>query len=68
MIHFSLRQIEYFVAAAQCRSTVNAAKSLSVSQPSISNAIAELEALWDERLFVRIPGKRIELSSAGTRR
>ncbi|HGM4966706.1 TPA: LysR family transcriptional regulator, partial [Pseudomonas putida] len=51
MIHFSLRQIEYFVAAAQCRSTVNAAKSLSVSQPSISNAIAELEALWDERLF-----------------
>lgn len=68
MIHFSLRQIEYFVAAAQCRSTVNAAKSLSVSQPSISNAIAELEALWDERLFVRIPGKGIELSSAGTRR
>lgn len=68
MIHFSMRQIEYFVAAAQCRSTVKAAKSLSVSQPSISNAISELESLWNERLFVRIPGKGIELSTAGSRR
>ncbi len=68
MIHFSLRQIEYFVAAAECRSTLNAAKALSVSQPSISHAIAELEAQWAERLFVRLPGKGIELSSAGTRR
>jgi DNA-binding transcriptional LysR family regulator len=68
MIHFSLRQIEYFVAAAECRSTVNAAKKMNVSQPSISHAIAELEALWAERLFVRVPGKGVELSNAGTRR
>ncbi|MBA6104637.1 MULTISPECIES: LysR substrate-binding domain-containing protein [Pseudomonas] len=68
MIHFSLRQIEYFVAAAECRTTLSAAKRLNVSQPSISHAIAELEDLWKERLFVRLPGKGIELSSAGLRR
>nr|WP_232533494.1 LysR family transcriptional regulator [Delftia acidovorans] len=53
MIQISLRQLEYFVAAARHGSTARAAEAIGVSQPSISKAIADLEALWGEALFVR---------------
>ena len=39
-----LRQLRYVVAAADCGHVTEAAKRLNVSQPSISSAIAELEA------------------------
>lgn len=68
MIPFTLRQLEYFVAAARHGSTSKAAAALSVSQPSISNAIGELEALWKETLFHRIHAQGLELTSAGKRR
>lgn len=41
---------------------------MHVSQPSISKAIAELEALWGEQLFVRLPAKGLELTPAGADR
>ncbi|MGH8831132.1 MAG: LysR substrate-binding domain-containing protein, partial [Polaromonas sp.] len=68
MIHFSLRQLEYLVAAAQHGGAARAAQALHVSQPSISKAIAELEALWDERLFVRLHARGLELTAAGAAR
>jgi DNA-binding transcriptional LysR family regulator len=68
MIHFSLRQLEYLVAAAHHGGAARAAQALHVSQPSISKAIAELEALWDERLFVRLHARGLELTAAGTAR
>lgn len=68
MIHFSLRQIEYFAAAARHGGAARAAQALNVSQPSISKAIAELEDLWGERLFVRIHARGLELTAAGTAR
>ncbi|OWJ55920.1 MULTISPECIES: LysR family transcriptional regulator [Paraburkholderia] len=68
MIHFTLRQIEYFMAAVEHRGAVAAAKAMNVSQPSISHAIGELEALWGERLFTRVPSRGLELTSAGKRR
>ena len=68
MIHFSLRQIEYFDAAARCGGAAAAAKALQVSQPSISKAIAELESLWGEQLFVRLHARGLELTAAGALR
>jgi DNA-binding transcriptional LysR family regulator len=68
MLHLSLRQLEYFAAAAQYGSAARAAAALSVSQPSISKAIAELETLWRERLFVRLHARGLELTVAGEAR
>lgn len=68
MIHFSLRQLEYLVAAAQHGGAARAAQALHVSQPSISKAIGELEALWSERLFVRMHARGLELTAAGATR
>ncbi|MEO6986218.1 MAG: LysR family transcriptional regulator [Paralcaligenes sp.] len=65
MIKVTLRQLEYFVAAARHGSTVKAAHALNVSQPSISHAIGELEALWDEKLFYRLHAQGMELSASG---
>lgn len=65
MIHFSLRQLEYLVAAAHHGGAARAAQALHVSQPSISKAIAELEALWGERLFVRLHARGLEVTAAG---
>lgn len=68
MIHFSLRQLEYLVAAAHHGGAARAALALHVSQPSISKAISELEALWDERLFVRLHARGLEVTAAGAAR
>jgi len=68
LIAFTLREIEYFVAAAQHGSTAKAARALNVSQPSISHAIKELEALWKEKLFHRLHAQGLELTSSGMRR
>ncbi|MBB4518352.1 DNA-binding transcriptional LysR family regulator [Paraburkholderia fungorum] len=63
-----MRQIEYFMAAVEHRGALAAAKAMNVSQPSISHAIGELEALWCERLFTRVPSRGLELTAAGKRR
>lgn len=68
MIHVTLRQLEYFTAAAQHGGAARAAAAMSVSQPSISKAIAELESLWAERLFVRRHARGLELTAAGAAR
>ncbi len=65
MINISLRQLEYFVAAAQHGGAARAAHALCVSQPSISKAIADLEALWNEALFVRRHARGLDLTAAG---
>ncbi len=68
MIHLNLRQLEYFVAAARHGGAARAAESLNVSQPSISKAIADLEALWGEPLFIRLHARGLALTSAGAMR
>lgn len=67
-MHLNLRQLEYFVAAARHGGAARAAAALNVSQPSISKAIADLEALWGEPLFVRLHARGLELTAAGTAR
>ena len=54
MMQINLRQLEYFAAAAHHGGAARAALALGVSQPSVSKAIADLEALWGEVLFVRL--------------
>lgn len=65
MIQISLRQLEYFLAAARHGGAVKAAEALHVSQPSISKAIADLERHWGEQLFVRKHAKGLDLTAAG---
>jgi DNA-binding transcriptional LysR family regulator len=59
-----IQSITYFVAAAESMSFTAAARSLYVSQPSISKKIAELEAELGLTLFNR-NGKSIQLTAAG---
>ena len=64
-MQINLRQLEYFAAAAHHGGAARAAQALNVSQPSISKAIADLEALWGEALFVRLHARGMELTAAG---
>ncbi len=63
---FTLRQLEYFVAVAECGSVTGAADRVNVSSPSISSAIAQLEASFGLSLFVRRHAKGLSLTRHGT--
>uniref|UniRef100_UPI00339D59F9 LysR family transcriptional regulator n=1 Tax=Cupriavidus necator TaxID=106590 RepID=UPI00339D59F9 len=64
----SLRLLRYFAATAETGSTTAAARRLNVSQPSISVAIRELEALFEETLFARDVGAKMTLTRFGVRK
>lgn len=68
MINFTLRQIGYFIAAAEQGSTAAAARSLNVSQPSISMAVTHLEQVFGQPLFVRRPAQGLVLTPFGQRK
>lgn len=63
-MHFSLRQLEIFLATAQHENISRAAASLSLSQSAASSALAELERQYDAQLFDRV-GKRLQLNAFG---
>lgn len=67
MLRYSLRQLEYFVTTAEHRSVANAARVLSVSQPSVSKAITNLEGEFSTQLFIRHHAKGVSLTQAGER-
>ena len=52
---FTLKQIRYFVAAAQQGSVSGASQSLSISQSSVTESIKDLEAILGVALFDRHP-------------
>jgi DNA-binding transcriptional LysR family regulator len=52
---FTLKQIRYFVAAAQRGSVSGASQSLSISQSAVTEGIKELEATLGVSLFERHP-------------
>ena len=53
----TLRHLKIFVCVAECGGMTAAAEKLYVSQPTISQAIAELERYYDVRLFERLSQK-----------
>ena len=67
MIPFTLRQLAYFVAAAEQGSVAGAARALNISQPSISAAIARLEAVFAVQLFVRHHARGVVPTAIGRR-
>ena len=63
----SLRALRYFVATAEAGSVTGAARQVRVSQPSVSAAIAQLEAGLKVQLFVRHHAKGLSLTLPGDR-
>ncbi|HTN98272.1 MAG TPA: LysR substrate-binding domain-containing protein [Nordella sp.] len=61
----TLRQLKYFVAAAEQGSIVLASETISISQPSISAAIAHLEAEYKVQLFIRHQAHGLSLTPVG---
>ncbi|PLC52174.1 LysR family transcriptional regulator [Pollutimonas nitritireducens] len=64
MIGISVRQLEVFVSVALTGTVGTAAQQLSVTQPAVSMALAELERQLNTQLFDRERG-RLRLSSRG---
>jgi len=65
-VRFTLKQLSYFVAAGEAGSILRAAQNIHVSQPSISNAIAHLEDVFQIQLFIRHHAQGMSLTTAGS--
>lgn len=61
---WTLRELEVFVAAAECGSFTDAAADLHVSQAAVSRTIAALERSAGDRLLRRVP-RGCELTPVG---
>jgi LysR family transcriptional regulator, hydrogen peroxide-inducible genes activator len=59
-----LRQLRYFVAIAETGGFTRAAERCGVTQPSLSQQIAELEKALKQQLFDRL-GRKVLLTEAG---
>jgi len=64
-VRFTLKQLAYFVAAGEAGGILRAAQNIHVSQPSISNAIAHLEEVFQIQLFIRHHAQGMSLTTAG---
>lgn len=63
-MHYTLRQLEIFLATAHFQNISRAADSLAMSQSAASGALKELENQFNLRLFDRA-GKRLQLNDLG---
>lgn len=63
--NFTLKQLRYFVVVAGCDTVTKAAEILNISQPSISAALAHLEAEFNSQLFFRKSARGLTLTPAG---
>ena len=64
MMHYTLRQLEVFLAVARTQNISRAAETLAMSQSAVSGSLSDLEGHFDVQLFDRI-GKRIQLNEFG---
>ena len=60
----TIRHLKIFIAVAKCSSMNTAARELYLSQPTISQAIRELEEYYGTRLFDRL-SRRLHITPAG---
>ena len=63
-MHFTLRQLQVFLAVARHQNVSKAAESLAMSQSAASGALAELEKQFGIELFDRV-GKRLQINELG---
>jgi DNA-binding transcriptional LysR family regulator len=63
-MQLSLRQLEVFLAVARAKSFRGAAEALHLTQPALSQHVAELERELGARLFDRL-GRSVALTEAG---
>lgn len=64
-MRYTLRQLRYFAATADQGSISEAARSLRVSQPSISSSILQLERQYNVVLFLRHNSAGVTLTPSG---
>ena len=62
---FTLRQLSYFIAAADTGSITLASKRANISQPAISTAISHIERELKVQLFLRHHAQGLSLTPAG---
>lgn len=67
MPRFTLRQLEYLIAAADSGAVAGAAAGLNVSQPSVSAALRKLEEQLGVQLLVRHHAQGVRLTPTGQR-
>lgn len=60
-----LRDLEYFLAVVEAKSVTGAAQRVHAAQPTLSHALARLEAELGERLLVRKARSPLSLTDAG---
>jgi DNA-binding transcriptional LysR family regulator len=65
-VAFSLKQIRYFIAAAEAGQVSQAAVELNVSQSAVTAAIQQLEIILDLKLFDRNP-TGVSMTAGGAR-
>jgi len=65
MVAFTLRQLEYFVAAVEEGSVTAAALRMNLSQSAMSTALANLERSVGAQLLVRNPSRGLALTDPG---
>lgn len=65
MAEFTLRQLQYFLAAVEEGSITAAAEKNRVTQSAVSMAVSELERALGVSLFVRSHAKPVLPTSAG---
>lgn len=66
-LRFTLRQLEYFIAVGEAGSIALAAGKVNVTGPSMSSAIAQLEAGFGVQLFTRRHAQGSALTPTGER-
>ncbi|UHD46029.1 LysR family transcriptional regulator [Aureimonas altamirensis] len=66
-LRFTLRQLEYFIAVGEAGSIALAAERVNVTAPSMSSAIAQLEAGFGVQLFTRRHAQGSVLTPTGER-
>lgn len=63
-MHYTLRQLQVFLAVAHFENVTKAADNLSMSQSACSGALKDLETQYDIQLFDRV-GKRLQTNELG---
>ena len=64
-LHFTLKQLLYFVVPAEYGSVKKAAEHIPISQPSVSTAITQLEDTLGVQLFIRHHAQGLSLTASG---